>query len=188
MHLKKIIYIFTFLFLVNSVSRAQDQPFIISVTDTFRINLNNIYELNSTNIIPFSDTVRLGDRLLKRGSYTINYRILRLSLSDSLLRSFKEIIIVSYRTLLTGLNKNYARRKLIVRSDPLSGDSIKVINIESEPITGESIFGKDIQRSGSLIRGFTVGSNKDFTVNSGLRLQLSGKLSDDIDIVSLSFS
>jgi len=54
----------------------------------------------------------------------------------------------------------------------------------NEALTSESIFGKDMQKSGALIRGFTVGTNSDFTLTSGLRLQLSGKLSDDIDLVA----
>ena len=44
----------------------------------------------------------------------------------------------------------------------------------------ESIFGKRIEKSGSIIRGFSVGSNKDLTLQSGFRLQLAGKLSDDV--------
>ncbi|HEY7752145.1 MAG TPA: hypothetical protein VH917_07610, partial [Ignavibacteriaceae bacterium] len=35
-----------------------------------------------------------------------------------------------------------------------------------------------------MIRGFTVGTTKDFTLNSGLRLQLSGRLSEDIEVVA----
>ena len=41
-----------------------------------------------------------------------------------------------------------------------------------------------MQKSGTLIRGFTVGTNKDFSLNSGLRLQLSGRLSDEIEVVA----
>jgi len=54
----------------------------------------------------------------------------------------------------------------------------------NEALTTESIFGRDMQKSGALIRGFTVGTNSDFTLTSGLRLQLSGKLSDDIELVA----
>jgi hypothetical protein len=35
-----------------------------------------------------------------------------------------------------------------------------------------------------LFRGFTVGSNRDLSLNSGFRLQLNGKLSNDIEIVA----
>ncbi len=42
----------------------------------------------------------------------------------------------------------------------------------------------DLQKSGTLIRGFTVGTTKDFSLSSGLRLQLSGNLTDDIEVVA----
>ncbi|MBT8382121.1 MAG: hypothetical protein KJO59_07170, partial [Ignavibacteria bacterium] len=48
----------------------------------------------------------------------------------------------------------------------------------------EAIFGPGIQKSGTLIRGFTVGTTKDFSLSSGLRLQLSGKLTEDIEVVA----
>ncbi len=35
-----------------------------------------------------------------------------------------------------------------------------------------------------MIRGFTVGTTKDFTLNSGLRLQLSGRLAEDLEVVA----
>ncbi|HEX9252489.1 MAG TPA: hypothetical protein VF870_09620, partial [Ignavibacteriaceae bacterium] len=41
-----------------------------------------------------------------------------------------------------------------------------------------------MQKSGTIVRGFTVGTTKDFSLNSGLRLQLSGRISEDIEIVA----
>jgi hypothetical protein len=41
-----------------------------------------------------------------------------------------------------------------------------------------------LQKSGSIFRGFTLGNNRDLTLQSGFRLQLNGKLSSDIDITA----
>ncbi|HEY3251476.1 MAG TPA: hypothetical protein VGK25_10205, partial [Ignavibacteria bacterium] len=49
----------------------------------------------------------------------------------------------------------------------------------------EDIFaGSDLQKSGSIFRGFTIGNNRDLTLQSGFRLQMTGKLSKDIDITA----
>ncbi len=163
---------------------AQSNLNSIEVRDTFRVNLENSYKLRSTNIIPFSESILIGERKISGNDYIFNYRLSRFSLNDSLQYSIFDTIIVTYQTVLLELQKVYKRRTLITRYDDRYPDSIQVIKTESSPLTTEAIFGKDIRRSGSLIRGFTVGTNKDFSVNSGLRLQLSGKLADDIEIVA----
>jgi hypothetical protein len=47
-----------------------------------------------------------------------------------------------------------------------------------------SYFSSDLNQSGSLTRGFTVGSNQDFALESGLQFQLDGKLTDDVSITA----
>ncbi len=44
--------------------------------------------------------------------------------------------------------------------------------------------GSEINRSGSISRGFTLGNNQDVTMNSSLNLQLSGKLTDNLSVVA----
>ncbi|MCX6135213.1 MAG: hypothetical protein NTU47_15495 [Ignavibacteriales bacterium] len=48
----------------------------------------------------------------------------------------------------------------------------------------DDVFGTGLQKSGSIFRGLTVGSNRDLSLNSGFRMQLAGKLSSDLDIVA----
>ena len=50
--------------------------------------------------------------------------------------------------------------------------------------TAQDWFGRGLQKSGSIIRGFTVGTNRDASLSSGLRLQLSGELADDVHVVA----
>jgi hypothetical protein len=51
-------------------------------------------------------------------------------------------------------------------------------------LTMTELFGPELTKSGSINRGFYAGSNRDLTLTSGFRLQMVGKLSDDIDIVA----
>lgn len=51
--------------------------------------------------------------------------------------------------------------------------------------TRGDIFGSStIQRSGSLTRGITFGSNRDASLESGLRLDLAGNITDDVEILA----
>ncbi len=52
-------------------------------------------------------------------------------------------------------------------------------------VSSDDLFGStNLQRSGSLTRGIIVGSNQDVTLESGLRFELSGNLTDDLEILA----
>ncbi|HKK25427.1 MAG TPA: hypothetical protein VJ941_07335, partial [Gracilimonas sp.] len=53
--------------------------------------------------------------------------------------------------------------------------------ILSEPGVS-TIYGSDLRQSGSLSRGIIVGSNQDFSLESGLNFELTGALTENIDI------
>lgn len=158
---------------------------MITVTDTIPINFDNHYNLSSVSIIPFSEKIILRNKLLTRlTDYQITYSTAAFTLSDSLPYSIFDTLFVTYQTVNIGLKKEYKKRSLIVKYDEKLGDTVRVVQSEAGGFTPETIFGPGMQKSGTLIRGFTVGTTKDFTLNSGLRLQLSGKLTEDIEIVA----
>ena len=45
-------------------------------------------------------------------------------------------------------------------------------------------FGTGLQRNGSIMRGVTIGSNRDAALTSGFRLQLAGPLAEDVNVVA----
>lgn len=160
------------------------QQNIVSVVDTFRVTSNNIYKISQLNIIPFSEKIFLNNNLLSRNNYFISYQRGFFKLLDSVNFSLGDFVEIHYNSIKIELKRSYKKRSLVIKYDDLYSDSIMVTKVEKVDLNSESIFGKDLQKSGTLIRGFTVGSNRDFQLNSGLRLQLAGKLSDDIEIVA----
>ncbi|WNJ20387.1 hypothetical protein [Pontibacter sp. G13] len=77
-----------------------------------------------------------------------------------------------------------------IRDREAIGDSIQIqadllIDSTSIPASQRAFWetSGNIRKSGSLTRGFTVGNNRDVSVNSGLRLQLEGDLGDGLRIV-----
>ena len=180
----KLLYIIIILLFFWSNSDAQNQINKITVTDSIPINFNNNYPLSAISIVPFSEIVHLRGKILNKKDYNISYSQAFLSLSDSLPYSVYDTIIVTYQAYRISLKKEYRRRSLVVKYDDRFSDTIKVLQKEPDAFTAESIFGKDIQKSGTIMRGLTIGTTRDFTLNSGLRLQLSGKLSDNINLVA----
>lgn len=180
-------YLFFLLILIcygGSKLFAQENYSTYVVTDTIQVNLKNIYPLSQLSIVPFSEQVKFKGKILRPGEYQVSYPKAYVILSDSVKASVLDTLIITYRSYRTGLQKEYKRRILETRVEKDSRDTLRVLKTENAPFSPESIFGKDLQKSGTLVRGFTVGTTRDMTLNSGLRLQMSGKLSENIEIVA----
>ncbi|MBK8946388.1 MAG: hypothetical protein IPM32_14125 [Ignavibacteriae bacterium] len=176
-----IIFLFSIYF---SNLHAQIDSLQISKIDTFKINFENVYELNAINFIPFSEKVGINNRELNSTQYKINLENNSLSLSDTIQYSIFDTLFVQYNSMNFNLKKNYKNRSLIKYFDNNINNYISTVKTETVDLSAKSIFGKELKSNGTLLRGFTFGSNKDLEVNSGLRLQLAGKISDEIEIVA----
>lgn len=178
----KVFLILFFIFSFKGI--AQNEYLTTIVTDTIPINFDNHYKISQVNIIPFTETIVLRDSVLTKNDYNFSYNTGSFSLSDTLPYSIFDTIIVTYQALNLGLQKEYKKRSLVIKYDVETGDTIRVTESASSGFSPESIFGPGIEKSGTIVRGFTVGTTKDFSLNSGLRLQLSGRLSEDIEVVA----
>jgi hypothetical protein len=176
------------LFLIVLPVRAQDRQIDIlpvSPRDT-------TFSLSREFVLHLSDTVRLdGVALLQRGvHYILEYRhginSLRGSLRDSLLSdSSQHTVHVSYEFLPVSLKRDYARRVFTVPPDSSGETTTRFTPVASQAFSFDDAFNPSLQKSGSLTRGFTIGSNRDLTLNSGFRMQLAGPLSRDVDLVAV---
>jgi len=69
-----------------------------------------------------------------------------------------------------------------VFADSISSDSIV---ISENPVSNPfARFDTQLKRSGSIFRGLNIGTNRDLTINSGLNLQLSGNLTEDVEVIA----
>jgi len=147
------------------------------------------------------DTIRLARRFLQPGGLAISFNPpLRINPATDLIvdRAEGTIILtpaaasradsgvtytaeISYRALPFEFADTYRLRTLTRRVDTTGGDSIAVAT-PSQPLSIESIFGSELEKSGYIGRGFTVGSNRDLNINSGFRLQLAGELAEGITV------
>ncbi len=179
------ILIISGIFILLSIENfSQDRTNYFVATDTFKVNLDNKYFINQTNIYPNSEIIILKNRILSKQAYSIDYRKGFFSIHDTVAYSIFDTLVISYLSLQLGLEKEYKRRSLVYNIFDNQEEVKATVKTETKPLTTESIFGSGLQKSGTLVRGFTVGTNKDFSLKSGLRLQLSGNLSEDIEIVA----
>ena len=135
-------------------------------------------------VIPGSETVRLGEALLDTSRYRIDYRHGRLWLEEGGGEALPDPprLVVAYRTLPFAFRDVYRRRSLDAGAADSTG---RVAVVEEAPpaATGFDPFGgSGLQRSGSITRGILAGNNRDVSVESGLRLQLSGEIAEGVDV------
>jgi hypothetical protein len=180
----KIFSALAFILSFNVFLYGQQNYYAVTASDTFLVRLDNKYILSKISIIPFSESVHLNGKPVSAANYKIQYSASVLSLSDTLPYSIYDTIVVTYQTVRLSLRREYKNRTLYVKFDEKTGDTVTTFMKSLQEMSSESIFGKGIEKSGTLVRGFTVGTNKDFSLNSGFRLQLAGKLADDIEIVA----
>jgi hypothetical protein len=93
------------------------------------------------------------------------------------------VLRARYRYLPFRLSETYARHTLTLLHDS-SGSLLKASGQHPSPFALEDIFGRDIQKSGSLTRGFTVGTNRDLSLSSGFRMQLAGRIASDVEVAA----
>ncbi|MFZ4592558.1 MAG: hypothetical protein ACOYN6_16275, partial [Ignavibacteria bacterium] len=141
-------------------------------------------------ILPSSDEIKIDNKVLVRYSdYVYDYRNGTISISKDLFKkySFDTLriydVYVRYDLFPYYFKNEYSIFDLKIEKDTLTGDTIQIATQSSDLM--ENLFeGTDLQKTGSLFRGFTLGTNRDLSLNSGFRLQLNGKLTKDIEITA----
>ncbi len=179
------------LLLILSAASAQHDPhqpgiavstgFTVAPRDT-TIELGHEFLIPGSEVVIVSDSVRLSRNI----NYTIDYRRGLVAFwipedrhTDMVRDSLR--LSVSYRYLPLTIRDEYRLYEII--EDTTGGEPATGISpVRSFSI--DDIFSSDLRASGSLIRGLNVGTNRDLSLQSGFRMQLSGKLSDNIDIAA----
>jgi hypothetical protein len=176
---------------------AQDRPSPSLPLRTFSRELqaaaaDSLVNLPDQFILPASDTVRIdsGDALRRGIDYTVSYREGALRLDSALIaglfsasRGQTHILRIAYLYFPFRFPGKFVHREPVARRDSTGLDTIRVAR-PTASYAIDDLFGPGVQKSGSIFRGLTVGSNRDLTLNSGFRMQLAGKVTSDIAITA----
>lgn len=146
---------------------------IIIEKDTSKIDLQSI--------VPFSEIIYENNVILTSSLYEIDYINSLFILKDKSLQN-KQIKII-YKVLPISFSESFEHKKInvIERKDSI------VINpflFEYSPTKDDIFYLNGLNKSGSISRGASFGNNQDLAVNSSLNLQLSGKISDKVNILA----
>ena len=105
-------------------------------------------------------------------------------LRDSLLLSGDSLVVTArYSYLPLDLPPEFFLRELKLETDSTGSQRIVASTGDGGGLTASDIFGSDFQRSGSITRGVVVGTNRDLTLQSGLRLEFRGMVAEDVEVL-----
>jgi len=146
---------------------------IIVTSDTLKYDTT--ITVNGSLILKNSENNIISDSL-----YNVNWAKSEISFNKSIRG---ESITIIYRTLYDDIFKPFYHKKV---------DKLLISNTGTEQYIYRSNqnnfsedFGKDdLIKQGSISRGISFGNNQDVVVNSNLNLQLSGKLTKDLNIIA----
>jgi hypothetical protein len=167
----------------QSLPSAEELLPLISAPPDSAIHLANRYIAARTDFVLLNDSVSL-----RRGSdYRIDYKRGLLWLDSTIVKAGVKSggqIRIFYQYFPFRFQDSYRRRILTLSTDSLArADSLRI----AKPVSSFSmndVFGPNLRKNGSIFRGFTVGSNRDLSLTSGLRLELSGRIMSDIEIAA----
>ncbi|MGC8595160.1 MAG: hypothetical protein ACP5MI_06100 [Candidatus Kryptoniota bacterium] len=176
------------LFLITFLAAHRATGQITTTTDTFKIySPDTTLYLQHKFILQGSEKVYCNSNLfIRQKDYFINYTRGFVSFKNHCKSAFAAtdtpyIVSVTYRSFPYNIPAEYSSHIVVVKYDSARNKNISLVE-ESKPVNIDDFFGTDIKKNGSIVRGFTIGSNRDLTLNSGFRMNLSGKLTNDIEV------
>ena len=117
-------------------------------------------------------------------SFKAETGMLSISLPEELFEMY-DVLSVEYTPPPVQFDRFMRLREFEETTDTADVETAEAESIRRQIRTSEDLFGdSDLSQSGSLTRGFTVGNRQDLSLDSGLRLDLSGNITDDISILA----
>jgi hypothetical protein len=168
-----ILMVFSFIILKGAaqVFNPNQKKLYSSVSDTLVLDSLSLVP-GSINFKIFPDSVN---------APTINYKIHALIFSEKK----PDSILVSYKRFPYDFEHNYFHKDpSALYTDLSKPNNPYTINYNNLNTKQDQLFQNDgLNKNGNISRGISFGNNQDVVVNSNLNLQVSGKLTPEIDMV-----
>ncbi len=139
------------------------------------------YNLPDSFLIKNSEQVLLDSLQLKPGiEYVMEYTQGRIKFLKILTTG--QQLRIYYRFLPLQIQRNYFHRELLIYQPPDSGKPITRKLPSTKRRTSETA--SSLKQNGSIVRGISIGTNQGLKLESGLRMQISGKIADKLEVVA----
>ncbi|MBD3375684.1 hypothetical protein GF406_11665 [candidate division KSB1 bacterium] len=184
----KRFYFLTIIFLTIFHARAWSQSVKLEGLQLYEKDLvilgqdrKGPYFLPDSLIVKDSETVWIQQHRLTEDQYRLDY--LKGEIRFQELVSDGHEIRIHYRIVPVQLEKHFALNKLFKRvpgAQTGTGEPVDPRRQEEEEID----YASQLNKSGSITRGISVGSNRGLKVNSSLNINVSGKVADKVEVLA----
>lgn len=174
--MRTLILLFCLIFPVVVFSQEAD-----SLLTKTRKPIQDSIQVDTLSINPYQFEVRTSQgKLISSEAYKVDYGKGILIPSEELLAT-EEILEIRYRKYPKHLTKNYRQfdPKLII-DKPRSEKGLYQLNETKDADNYKPFDG--LNTTGSISRGITTGTNQNSVLDSKLDLQITGKISEDVNI------
>ncbi len=141
---------------------------------------DSVYVLPHQCLIPGAFELRRGNTRLEYGQ-TYEVSATRGELIFKMIPDSGENYTASYRIFPFHLRLKYSHWQV---SDTLSSIPGTPKTRVRKLLSSTPSYGEELQSSGSIFRGITIGTNQGMRLQSGLRLQVSGKIASNVELVA----
>lgn len=138
--------------------------------------------LDTLTLVPGSLQLQQNGQFIDSSNYIHNSKKHYVVFKEKALSN--DSIRVSYKVFPLDFEKPYFKKDIrLLNTDQSRADNPFIIQYNAQkPVT--PVFQNDgLNKNGSISRGISFGNNQDVVVNSSMNLQVSGKLSKDLELV-----
>jgi hypothetical protein len=136
--------------------------------------------LDSLSLIPGTISITAKNLALDTTTYKINYPIKAIIFKVKP----RDPVLVCYKSFPYNFEKSFYHQStsLLTKDLSLPSNPLTLAFSGSVP-TNETFISDGLNKNGSISRGISFGNNQDVVVNSSLNLQVSGKLTQEVDLL-----
>jgi len=157
--------------------RWQVDTLVIVPDANYHYNIPEIHRLQIQSLEIFRNNILLHKELEYILSGQKQIRFFSSTIGDSLR--------LRYKRLPFNLKSLYRIYEADFSIDSLNQDTLRKVTIRKPKFENPfEHMSSGMQTSGSIMRGVQIGTNRDFSLNSGLNVELSGKLTEDMEVIA----